>query len=182
MIEKKNPKALLKTLPRALIVEEVKESIQLVKDCLVKSGWNVVSVDSARNALSILEKAKPSLFTLIISEVKMPDMDDDEFLKKAWNISPFSQRMVIIPVEEKDILIRAINTANIHSCLSWPFKKEDLLSEADDCLKAFKHTIKRERFKRVIKRQNIQLYETAQQFNKKYVKNKQSISEKKAAW
>jgi hypothetical protein len=110
----------------------------------------------------------------------MPDMDGDEILTKAGEISPVTQRMVIIPVEEKDVLIRAINMANIHACISYPFKEEDLISESDLCNRAFLKTLKRHRFKRLVKRQNKQLYETAQKFKKKDVKNKQRIKEKKS--
>ncbi len=165
--------------PKALIVEEIKESRELAKEALVKSGWEVVCEDTIEKAFTILENAQSSPFVLIISGVRMSGMEGDEILKKAGEISPTTQKMVIIPVEEKEILIRAINMANINACISYPFKEEDLICESKICNMAFLQTIERQRFRRLVKRQNKQLFVTAQKFKKKDIKNRQRIKEKK---
>ncbi|MCP4670437.1 MAG: DUF342 domain-containing protein [Desulfobacula sp.] len=169
-----------KTKPKVLIIEDIKTSRESAKQTLESSGWEVICENTTEKALQTLENFKKSPFALIISGVRMPDMDGDEILIKAGEISPVTQRMVIIPVEEKEILIRSINMANIHACIFYPFKEEDLISESKLCNRAFLSTMKRHRFKRLVKRQNKQLYETAQKFKKKDVKNRQRIKEKQS--
>jgi len=159
------------TKPRALIIENIKASRQLATQALESSGWEVICEETTEKVFQLLENSKKSPFSLIISGVKMPDMDGDEILTKAGEISPVTQRMLIIPVEEKDILIRAINMANIHACISYPFKEEDLISESERCNRFKKRNLKNKQRIKEKKLKILQLKSQQRQQTKEDVKN-----------
>lgn len=164
---------------KVLIIEQAEDIGRSASDALKKSGWEVTWKKNTHEAFQSIEDTQSPPFILVISGVRMPDMDGDKILARIGKISPFSQKMVIIPAREKEILIRAVNMAGIHACLSWPFDHASLVNVAEGCRKNFEKKLKSLKFKRLIELQNRQLYETARNFNNKYVKNKQLINEKK---
>lgn len=165
--------------PTALFIENNPTIARVVLECLDNAGWEVRKVQTTGEALSVLKSKDGASFPLVISGVSVAGIAGDEILKQVSEQSPLSQRMMIIPVEEKETLIRTVNTAGIHSCVSWPFEKEVFISQLEECWSAFEKTIKEKRYKRLIKRQNRQLYDVAKQFKYKKIKINQRIVHKK---
>jgi uncharacterized protein (DUF342 family)/DNA-binding response OmpR family regulator len=165
--------------PKVLIVESCETARNHLRKILVEAGWDVVYKQTAAGALDAAKNSKSSPFVLMISSYKMPKMDGDEILRNIKKISVFTQRMLIFPVEEKKALVNAINTANINACISYSFKDDDLISQAETCYEQFQQAVKTQRFKRLTKRQNIQLYEAAKNLKEKEKTSKNLIKKKK---
>ena len=160
------------------------ESNDLVRDhaktVLTKAGWDVFCHQAPQDALDMLEQSKEYLFALFISNFKLPGMEGTDILEKVKSISPVTRRMLIVPFDRTDIMINAVNKAEIHACITFPFKDEDLVAQAGNCFKQFKTVLKRQRLKRVTAHQNKQMLKIAQKLKKKDEANKELIDLKKA--
>lgn len=165
--------------PTALFIEDNPIIARMVLEYLNNAGWEVREEQTVGEALSVLKSKDGASFPLVISGVRVAGIAGDEILKQVSEKSPLSQRMMIIPVEEKETLIRTVNTAGIHSCVSWPFEKEVFISQLEECWNAFEKAIKEKRYQRLIKRQNRQLYDVAQRFKQKKIKINQRIVHRK---
>jgi len=110
----------------------------------------------------------------------MTGISKDEFYKMLSELSHMTQKMIIASSSENKALIDMINTGNVQACITSPFSREDLLQQAETCLSNYRKEKKRRQFKRLVSRQNRQLYKTAKNLNKKQAQTKQLFSEKKA--
>ena len=166
--------------PKLILLESNQAVRDHAKTILTKAGWDVFCEDTSSKALNTLEQSKEYLFALFISNFKLPEMEGDDILEKVKSISPVTRRMLIVPFDRTDILINAVNKAEIHACITFPFKDEDLIDQAGNCFKQFKMALKRQRLKRVTAHQNQQMLKIAQKLKKKDDAYKELIDGKKA--
>ncbi len=166
--------------PKVIILESNDAVREHTESVLSREGWNVTSEQISKNALNTLSESKKSLFTLFISNFKLPEMEGDDILQKVKSISPLTQRMLVVPADKPDTLINAINKAKINACLISPFSDEDLIHQAKNCFRQFKYELKRQQLQRVTKHQNEQMFIIAQKLKKKDDAYKHLIEEKKA--
>ena len=169
-----------KQKPKVIILESNDAVREHAASILSKEGWDVTCEQVSKDALHTLAQSKKLLFTLFISNFKLPKMEGDDILQKVKALSPLTQRMLIIPVGEPDTLISAINKAKINSCITSPFNDEDLIYQAQHCFKKFKYALKRQRLKRITVHQNKQMYKIARKLRKKDTSGKYLVIEKNA--
>ncbi|MEQ9487144.1 ATP-binding response regulator [Coleofasciculus sp. F4-SAH-05] len=67
------------SLPQILLVDDTVANLQLVSDCLMKAGFNVLAVKSGVQALKIVAITSPDL---ILLDVVMPEMDGFEVCRR----------------------------------------------------------------------------------------------------
>jgi len=171
MTEKKKPK---------VIILESNDSVrEHAASVLSKEGWDVTCKQVSKDALNTLAQSNKSQFALFISNFKLPVMEGDDILQKVKSISPLTQRMLLISADRIDTLISAINKAKINACITSPFNDDDLIYQAKNCFKQFKHTLKKQRLKRVTLHQNGQMVKIAKKLKKKENTYKKLIDEKK---
>ena len=75
---------------RILIVDDEEEICSMLARRLAKEGYSPVTANNGREALDHFYKDN---FSLIISDIKMPDMNGIEFLKNVRAVNPI--KMVI---------------------------------------------------------------------------------------
>jgi uncharacterized protein (DUF342 family)/CheY-like chemotaxis protein len=166
--------------PRILLLEADDALAAGMAGLLKGKGWEVMCQKVSKEALALLDKAKADPFDLFISSYQLPKMSGDDVLKAAKAISPLTQRMLLVPSNQSDLVIRAINKAEINACLVTPVTDQDLISQIDACLAAFRKNRKIQRLKRVTVHQNKQMFQIAQKLRKKDKIFQDKISEKKA--
>ena len=166
--------------PKILILESNESISDHARAILTKVGFDVHCEAVSKQALLRLEESKSSPFDLFIASFKLPKMEGDDIHKHAKTISPMTQRMLMVPADEPDMVIRAINKGGINSCIIYPFQDEDLLNQAKNCLVQFRRSMKRQQLKRVTTHQNQQLLKIAQKLKKKNEACQKLIAEKKA--
>lgn len=150
---------------RILLLEADDALAQKVIGLLEK--YQVVRQTVSKDALTLLEKSKSDPFALFISSYQLPKMAGDDVLKAAKAIFPLTQRMLLVPSNQAELVIRAINKAEINACLVTPFPDQDLVSQVGTCLAAFGKDLKTERLKRVTVHQNKQMFQIAQRLKKR---------------
>ncbi|MCP4023776.1 MAG: DUF342 domain-containing protein [Desulfobacteraceae bacterium] len=168
-----------KKKPKALILEKNEDIREQTDKVLSQAGWETNCETDYKKALTSLQKEKHSPFALFICSYKLPEMDGDDILKAGKKISPFTQRMMLVPTDDPGTLISAINKAQINACIAYPFKDEDLQDRAKYCYRQFVQAIKRQHLQQVMVHQNKQMFKVAQNLKKKDAAYKKHIEEKK---
>ncbi|SDU61252.1 flagellar assembly protein A [Desulfobacula phenolica] len=166
--------------PKAIILENNDTVREHAKSILNKEGWTVICEQIPEDAMNTLCQASKTIpFALVISNFKLPEMGNNDILQKVKLISPLTQRMLLVSADKLETLIHAVNKANIHACITSPFKDEDLIDQTRNCFRQFKHALKRQQLKRVVLHQNKQLLEITQKLKKKETAYTHLINEKK---
>lgn len=95
---------------------------------LKRQFYKVFSFDTAVGGYNALLKIKdsPKPYSVIISDMRMPEMNGIEFLKKAKAVSPDSVRIMLTGNADMETAIEAVNKGNIFRFLSKPVEPQNL--------------------------------------------------------
>jgi hypothetical protein len=168
-----------KKKPRVIVLESNEKILENACSILSRDGWDVSCEKTSNSALKRLTQSSKPLFALFISSSSLPKMEGDDILRQVKSISPFTQRMIMVPADKRDILISAINNAEVNACITIPFKEEEFTRLAQNCHKNFKERKKKEQLKRIASHQNKQMVNIAKKLKKKDAGYKQLIDSKK---
>lgn len=112
----------------------VDDEIIIRKSCeraLTPEGFEVVSVASGHEALEILEKGS---FPVVLLDLKMPDMDGIEVLKKITTDWPGTRVIMITGYSTADTVEQVLNLG-AYSHIKKPFTPDALLASVRNALK-----------------------------------------------
>lgn len=108
-----------------LIVDDEMLILNSIKRLLRKqSHYSVVTAQSGEEALIKLNTISPSV---IISDMRMPEMDGLTFLSKAKEIAPDAIRMVLSAFADTELIIESINRGEIWRYLLKPWDDQELI-------------------------------------------------------
>ncbi len=106
-----------------LVVDDEKLQREIIRDILKYEGYPVTIAGSGREALELL---KQTSVALIITDLKMPEMDGIELLGKVKEISPETSVIVVTAYGSVESAVEAMKKGAFHY-LTKPFGKEELL-------------------------------------------------------
>ena len=115
---------------RILIVDDEPDNLALLYRTL-RGKYEIAKSTSPLEALEILKKDH---FECILSDHKMPEMDGVEFLKRTYEISPNTMRLLVTAYTDAGILIDAINYAKIYRYIKKPYNPDELLLTVENAL------------------------------------------------
>lgn len=118
---------------RILFVDDEVNILASYKRTL-RNKFDIVTMESATDALQLLTEKRSSPFSVIVSDFKMPDMSGLEFLKKAGQISPNSVKVMLTGYADMDTSIAAINEGHIFRFLTKPCPPAILETSLKACL------------------------------------------------
>ena len=111
-------------MPSILVVEDEKNIARAVRDRLAKEGFEVSSVNSGREALSVLEQSLPDL---IILDLLMPGMDGYEVVRRVRSDERTRAvkilLLTVLPEEEKETEL------DVDAWVTKPYKSADLIEK-----------------------------------------------------
>ncbi|WP_320546003.1 HD domain-containing phosphohydrolase [Aeromonas veronii] len=90
---------------------------------VLRMDYNVVSFDNGADALGYLLE---NPIHIIISDMRMPDMDGADFLAKAREMQPDTMRLLLTGYADISSTVRAVNAGGIHTYISKPWDNENL--------------------------------------------------------
>lgn len=98
-------------MKRVLFVDEKRESLEALKGMLERQElpWEAAFATSGKSALDLLSEES---FDVIISDIRMPEMDGAALLKIACERSPGVVRIVVCSQEEMNGALRAVPVAH----------------------------------------------------------------------
>jgi len=137
-----------------LLVDDEINILSSLKRLLRPLGHQIVTATSGAEGLEILAKQPVDL---IISDMRMPEMDGAQFLKKATAGWPSSIRVLLTGYSDLSSTIDAVNKGSIYRYISKPWDDHDLTMLVQQALK-FKHLgDEKNRLERLTQEQNEQL-------------------------
>jgi FixJ family two-component response regulator len=109
---------------RALFVDDEANLLEAIQRNLRKQVDLRIAVGAAEG-LRVLQEDGP--FALVISDMRMPDMDGVRFLMRVRELSPESVRMILSGQADLQATISAVNDGNIFRFLSKPCPADQLM-------------------------------------------------------
>ncbi len=107
-----------------LYVDNEESMLNLVKQILERLGYDVVVTNWCSKAIRLLQ-AQPDMFDLIITDMKMPNMDGMELSRNLLEIRP--DIPIILCTGFSDLIDReGIKAAGIKEVIAKPFLMEDM--------------------------------------------------------
>lgn len=115
---------------KILIVDDEPDNLALLYRTL-RGQYEIAKSTSPVLALDMLKKEH---FHCILSDHKMPEMDGVEFLKRSYEISPDTMRLLVTAYTDAGILIDAINYAKIYRYIKKPYNPDELILIVNNAL------------------------------------------------
>ncbi|MCM8826789.1 MAG: response regulator [Candidatus Omnitrophica bacterium] len=114
---------------KILVIEDDALVIRSVERYLESQGYNVEAVQSGREAI---EKAKKLDFDLIISDIRMPEMDGIEVLRRIREASPQYNKekipiIIITAYAGGDEVYKKASEIGIVECIYKPFEPDEFM-------------------------------------------------------
>ena len=110
---------------KVLVVDDSEIIKNIVKDGLIKAGFNVITVNSGKKALEFLWKDK---IDLVISDLEMPEMDGMELCKAMHTINELkSIPFILMYSKEYNISMRRMIQLGASACIIKPFEIDQLI-------------------------------------------------------
>jgi len=107
-------------LEKILIVDDEKNLLAGLERQL-RGMFNIVTADSGLNGLRALQENGP--FAVIVSDMRMPEMNGIQFLVKASELYPDTVRMMLTGNADLETAMHAVNEGNIFRFLTKPCQK-----------------------------------------------------------
>ncbi len=159
----------------ALVVDSRNCPTEKVRNILTAAGWEVVVITNDQEAVNKLSETQTPPFSILISGSEPAPMGLETLFKLASEFSPLTQKLLLIPAQEKELLIHMINKTDVQACMCFPFSGQDLVQRANDCHQTFLQRKEKQWFQQLVQRQNDQLYKAAQNFKKKEALNRRKL-------
>jgi len=116
---------------RLLIAEDNPEIRELLRRTLSKEGYEVETANHGADALTLIESGQP--YDLLISDVRMPEMDGEQLLQAARRSRPDFKVILVTSFGSPDDSRRLRDLGAIGFLLK-PFKIPDLLDAIEKAL------------------------------------------------
>jgi len=117
----------MKEEPKVLVVDDEEMLRNLLARILEREGYSVSTADGAKQALGSLEKSD---FQVMISDVKMPEMNGLELLKEAKQKYPRMAVVMLTPFGD-DYTVQQALGLGAEGYVAKPFKSHNLTSEVE---------------------------------------------------
>lgn len=105
----------------------------------LRKMFQIVTASSGKDALEIIRSSGP--FAVIMSDFKMPEMNGNQFLAQARQISPDSVRMMLTGFADVETAINAVNEGNIFRLLTKPCPHDKLINSLYAALEQYRLVI-----------------------------------------
>jgi DNA-binding NtrC family response regulator len=110
--------------PRILFVDDERLILSSLKRVASKLDAEIVTAESGTLALEVLSKFPVDV---IVSDLKMPNMDGIQLLEKVAEISPETVRIVLTGCDDMNMVLSAINQGRVWGYLQKPWDNNDLI-------------------------------------------------------
>ncbi|MEI8325566.1 MAG: response regulator [Betaproteobacteria bacterium] len=110
--------------PAILLVDDEPGILSAIRRLLRPSGYKVLTAEGAGTGLALLETEPVDL---VISDMRMPEMDGAQFLERVRQRWPQSMRLLLTGYADVGSTIHAINRGEIYRYIAKPWDDNELL-------------------------------------------------------
>lgn len=137
-----------------LCVDDEKNILSSLRRLLRPEGYEIQLANSGAEGLDILSKMP---IDLVISDMRMPEMNGAQFLEKVYELYPDTVRILLTGYSEISSTIDAINKGSIYKYISKPWEEHDLKLTLRNALAARSVEKERDGLLLITKKQNDEL-------------------------
>jgi two-component system, OmpR family, alkaline phosphatase synthesis response regulator PhoP len=129
------------TPKKILVVEDDKVIQKLIADTLKAAGYEVLTARNSATAVKLAREEEPDLVTLDIELAKdSPDDSWDGFSVAGWlrRLHEGKQKPILVVISgsrEPDKIVEQASALGVHTCLTKPVDKKQLLEAVAGALK-----------------------------------------------
>lgn len=157
---------------RVLILDDELEILKALKRLLHRE-YDVDIFTSGTDAIRALEETD---FPIIISDMRMPIMDGAEFLEKAHELSPISQKILLTGFSDPEDTSRAVNKGHINFYINKPWQNSEILKVLNDSVSLYERESKRRAAFYNIKVKNKKLEKSASELEVDLLEHETSLN------
>ena len=139
-----------------LLVDDEPSILSSLRRLLRPAGYKIHIAESGKAALEILEHEHVDL---VISDMRMPEMDGAKFLEQVRNRWPRITRLLLTGYADVNSTIDAINRGQIYRYISKPWDDNDLTLLVRDALEHQRLKRENDRLEELTRQQNEELRE-----------------------
>lgn len=111
------------SVTRILAVDDEPQVLNALKRVFRGGNFHIRTASSGKEALTIIKKDG---FDILLSDMRMPEMDGATFLAQSIEYQPNARRILLTGYSDQDSTIRAINEGKIHQYLNKPWDNDTL--------------------------------------------------------
>lgn len=137
-----------------LCVDDEINMLRALQRVFHQKPYRVLLADSAKKALILVEKHSVNL---IISDMRMPQMNGVEFLQEVAMINPDIHRIILSGYADFESTVAAINIGKINNFINKPWNNEELINVVEEGLSRVLLKQDNIRLNSLVKEQNEQL-------------------------
>lgn len=139
---------------KVLFVDDEEVLLDSIQILLGNELYTVETTTEASEALGKLEK---DCFAVVVSDMRMPGMDGNEFLEKAQKISPDSVYIVLSAFADMDSVMMAVNEHHVWQYITKPWRGSDLRVTIRNALEIYEHRKAKREMLILLEEKNAQL-------------------------
>ncbi len=139
-----------------LVVDDEPSILSALRRLFRPQGWRVLQASGGGEALALLATEGPSV-DLVISDMRMPEMDGASLLEQVRLRWPGSQRVLLTGYADIGSTVAAVNRGEIHRYIAKPWDDHDLLLVVREVLKRRDLERQNQRLAALVQTQNEQL-------------------------
>jgi YesN/AraC family two-component response regulator len=140
-----------------LCVDDEPEILQTIKRTFHGDSYSLITATSGKDALTILAQ---NTVCLIISDMRMPEMNGIEFLEKAKAICPDAIRMILSGYSDVTSVLQAVNEQNVWCYIPKPWQVEDLRQAVRNGIEMYESRFAEKQLLALLEQKNSQLQES----------------------
>ncbi len=156
-----------------LFVDDEQNILSSLKRLFRSTGHTVLTATSGAEALVVLENEEVDL---LISDMRMPEMDGAKLLAEVAKTYPDIVRILLTGYADMDSTIRAVNEGHIYRYISKPWEDNDIKITVQKALETKHLQIERDRLLALTKKQNEALKDLNQNLENKVQQRTEELS------
>ena len=142
------------SIPVLLCVDDEPGILKSLQRLFVGQPVRVLLAGSGQQALQLMQTEKVQL---IISDMRMPQMNGAEFLAQAAQLQPDCYRILMTGYADLASTVQAINIGKIHRYVQKPWQNQELLTLIEEGLQLFRLVSANKQLTAQVARQNVEL-------------------------
>lgn len=115
-------------MKKILFVDDEKQILRALKRLFINSKYDVYFSDNAENALELLDNDK---FDLLVTDIRMPEVDGIELLKRVKKKSPLTLRVALSGYTDNKKIYSALEDNLVKHYIFKPWDNKELLNTID---------------------------------------------------
>ncbi len=160
---------------KILVVDDEKSVGKSIGRLLSMEGIDFLYTQAVSEALEVINSTD-KVFSLVISDQRMPDMLGTDFLEKVKMISPDTIRILLTAYSDIETIVASINKGAVHRYIKKPWDNEMLMTTIKAGLKIFESRFDDNTLIATAKEQNKKLYHLDMELKTAIDKHEQEIS------